>query len=495
MVKGWGDSSDEEDETVTDKPPRQQDVFQDPPHILKKQAPPASEDAAAAVPNDPAAAAGTTAAGSGSEDPAAPPPAAVPTPKPPKVFEYPTEAPYTAFVGNLPYSVATNEDLTDAMNSLVQKKLGEADAATIVFQNAKLIVDRQNGNRPKGFGYIEVETVDQLRHLMKLANVRCELDGRRIQLDVATRKPTTTHNTNPSSTSSSSFRDRRSFRNSAGEAADHPVDGTKFRGGVFASPEATAAAAIEESPASPRERSSLKLKPRSKPVAEGEDNNDTNNASSSSIFGQAKPRDEGSWRERRDSERDMEKNKPAAAGATEKQPMAAVVGNKDALPSRGGGRGREARGGRDFSSGRGRGESGREGRGRDGGGRGRDGGGGREVGRGREGGRESGGRGREGAAREGGRGREGRGREVGRGRDGAGRGREGGGRGRDGGGRGRDGGRGREGGRSAKPAAKPKPVVAAPAPAPAPVPAPVVEEAPKKPKNKFDLLAFDSDSD
>ena len=50
----------------------------------------------------------------------------------------------------------------------------------------------------------------------------------------------------------------------------------------------------------PKERTALKLQPRSKPVTEGE----SNGGSQSNIFGGAKARDEESWQDRRRQERE-----------------------------------------------------------------------------------------------------------------------------------------------------------------------------------------------
>lgn len=320
MVRGWGDSSDEEDDKEEEEIPKEPT---DPP---KKEIPKEATDPPKEEPHDEGVGTTEEAVQRSEEAPREPPK--------PKVFEFPSEPPYTAYVGNLPYSIADAEQFATAVLDNVQQHL---QIDTIVVKEAKLIMDHQSG-RPKGFGYLEVETVDQLKDLMKLAG-RAQIDGRRINFDVSMRKQ-----------SRGSF--RRSFRQEEGRGQ---VDGNSFRGGKFAK---------EETNEDPRQRPSLKLKPRSKPV-----DGDSNNTSTSSIFGGGKARDEGSWRERRDSERDLDKGR---------------------------GGGREGRGGgRDGGRGGGRegGRSGGRDGGRDGGGRGR----GRNSARGREGGRgRDGGRSREG---------------------------------------------------------------------------------------------------
>lgn len=76
---------------------------------------------------------------------------------PPKEYNWPSEPPFTAYVGNLPYSVKESEELSQAIQDL----LGDRFQATVSITKSRLAIDRQD-NRPRGFGYVEVETVDDV---------------------------------------------------------------------------------------------------------------------------------------------------------------------------------------------------------------------------------------------------------------------------------------------------------------------------------------------
>lgn len=77
--------------------------------------------------------------------------------EPPKEYVWPTEPPYTAYVGNLPFSIKESDDLSHGVEDLVQDRF--QTRVTVV--NSRLALDRQDG-RPRGFGYIEVETVEDV---------------------------------------------------------------------------------------------------------------------------------------------------------------------------------------------------------------------------------------------------------------------------------------------------------------------------------------------
>ncbi|KIM27478.1 hypothetical protein M408DRAFT_329937 [Serendipita vermifera MAFF 305830] len=79
----------------------------------------------------------------------------------------PTQPPYTAFVGNLPF------DITDT-------ELGDHFKPNEV-KSAKIIRDRED--KPKGFGYVEFTTVDGLKNALTMT--MSQLAGRSIRVSVA----------------------------------------------------------------------------------------------------------------------------------------------------------------------------------------------------------------------------------------------------------------------------------------------------------------------
>ncbi|KAJ2614448.1 Eukaryotic translation initiation factor 4B [Coemansia sp. RSA 1804] len=85
---------------------------------------------------------------------------------------FPTEPPFTAFVGNLPL---------DTDETLVREVFG-AGAAEGGVKTVRLIQNRETG-RLKGFGYVEFETADALRAAVAKDGV--ELGGRPLRIDVS----------------------------------------------------------------------------------------------------------------------------------------------------------------------------------------------------------------------------------------------------------------------------------------------------------------------
>lgn len=76
---------------------------------------------------------------------------------PPKEYDWPTEPPFTAYVGNLPYSIKDSDELTHGIEDLLHDRF----QATARIERSRLAIDRQE-NRPRGFGYIELETVEDV---------------------------------------------------------------------------------------------------------------------------------------------------------------------------------------------------------------------------------------------------------------------------------------------------------------------------------------------
>jgi len=278
-----------------------------------------------------------------------------------RVYEYPSEPPFTAYVGNLAYSLTEPDDLAAEVQALASEKL----SASIRVVDARIMKDRQNNDRPRGFGYVTVETLEMLKQLMELnaaAHGEPQIAGRRVSFDVSNQA---------GNRRNSGYRNSTHSNGGGRRASENSIDGTKFRGGRYANqnPRASASSAGSSSDDKPAQRPSLKLKPRTKPVEEGD-----LSGSQSNIFGGAKARDETSWKERRASETKSATSTTSASGADAPGGDHATGGADHKQPARResghnhkgrGGRGRGEQGGRGREggrgSGRGRGEGGRGG--------------------------------------------------------------------------------------------------------------------------------------
>jgi translation initiation factor 4B len=234
-------------------------------------------------------------------------------PSKPRVYDLPSQPPFTAYVGNLAYSIQEADDLAIAVADVVKEYLN----ADIRIVHARVMKDKMNHYKSRGFGYVEVETLDMLQTILQLNEVPdAMLAGRKIQVDTATgsgsnnqRRGGSFRNSNNNNTYNSNRRDSASNNRGIPD-----IDGSKFRGGRYShknqrnsSTEAgggnnndkeDAAAATAEPPT---QRTSLKLKPRSKPLVL---ETGTEESKNESIFGGAKARDEQAWRERRHSEKE-----------------------------------------------------------------------------------------------------------------------------------------------------------------------------------------------
>jgi len=76
---------------------------------------------------------------------------------PPKEYNWPTEPPFTAYVGNLPYSIKDSDDLSRGIEDILHDRF----QASVRIVQSRLAIDRQE-NRPRGFGYLEVETLEDV---------------------------------------------------------------------------------------------------------------------------------------------------------------------------------------------------------------------------------------------------------------------------------------------------------------------------------------------
>ena len=79
--------------------------------------------------------------------------------EPPKEYEWPTEPPFTAYCGNLPFAIKESRDLDMA----IQDVLHDRFQASVTIVHSRLATDRET-NKPRGFGYIELETVEDVSY-------------------------------------------------------------------------------------------------------------------------------------------------------------------------------------------------------------------------------------------------------------------------------------------------------------------------------------------
>jgi len=179
----------------------------------------------------------------------------------PRTYDFPDRPPFTAFIGNLAYSLKDPEDLKAAVAKCAAETLGQE----LNIVGARIALDRDGKHR--GFGYIELETLDELKMLMQLNDSQGTVGGRKVQVDTSNGKQ--------------NGRKNHQRRSNGGD-----VDGSNFRGGKFGS--------RNKDDSTPAERPSLKLAPRTKKSEDGE-----KAAGSTNIFGGAKARDASAWEERK----------------------------------------------------------------------------------------------------------------------------------------------------------------------------------------------------
>ncbi|KAG7350664.1 hypothetical protein IV203_010024 [Nitzschia inconspicua] len=294
MIKSWADhcSSDEED-SVADDP--QEELVDDTAAKLHL-----SDDALAAVPVSP--------------DEVVPP--AVPEER---VYDFPAQPPFTAFIGNLSYQIKDEAMLMEAVSTLVKERLSEP----VNFMGGRVAYHRTDPNgKHRGFGYAEVETLDQLKLLMTLnQDADAMIAGRKVQLDTANHQNQNNYNNNnrrgPQANRGSFQRgggDNRGPPEDGGSADIGTIDGSRFRGGKFNNLNRSDNKRrgsnrnsfqnndnrdneLQDAAGPPAQRPSLKLAPRTKPVEATE----SSASSGSNIFGGARARDEQAWQQKRAS--------------------------------------------------------------------------------------------------------------------------------------------------------------------------------------------------
>ena len=214
---------------------------------------------------------------------------------------FPTEAPFTAYVGNLPFD-KIESDL-------------EALFSGMAISNVRLMRDRDSG-QSKGFGYVEFSDDASLREALNANGM--EVDGRTIKVDVAQRDRGNNNNNrrggygrNDDDPRYRNFQrgnyNNRGFNNSNNRYNRRDRSGSGNRSFDDLPKELTE----EERAARPK----LLLKKRTKPIS---DNTLATSSPKSSIFGEAKPRDETKFLAQQKEIEEREAARSAALLAKEK---------------------------------------------------------------------------------------------------------------------------------------------------------------------------------
>jgi RNA recognition motif-containing protein len=245
-------------------------------------------------------------------------------PPPKKEYDWPSEPPFTAYVGNLSYKLSEPAMLAEGIVKLAKDQL----KTDVTIVDSRLARNRQGEDqeRHRGFGYIQFETLEQLKAVVEgLGGFK--LAGRPIQLDTANQSYVGARKNN-----SQRDNNRRQSNN-----RDAP-DGSKFRGGRFSGNKDNNRGGSESEV--PAQRTSLKLQPRSKKTEEN------GGGSASNIFGSGKARAEGSGRGKSETEK--------SGGSQDRMgPRGGKDNNKDNKDRRNSGRGGGAgRGRRDGGRGK-----------------------------------------------------------------------------------------------------------------------------------------------
>mmetsp|Transcript_32719 Transcript_32719/g.48449 ORF Transcript_32719/g.48449 Transcript_32719/m.48449 type:complete len:377 (-) Transcript_32719:2471-3601(-) len=231
--------------------------------------------------------------------------------RPKKEFVLPERPPFTAFVGNLAFSVKNPDELGQRIAELTMERFGKEINVTA----SRVAIDRRDGKH-KGFGYVEVESLDHLKAVLELDDGQSMVAGRPIHLDVAQAQ---------SYQRSGSEVSRGSFASRSSSFGTGEIDASKFQGGRHVNKKGDSFRRQGSSSSDiPQQRPSLKLQPRRK------DRDDQPKGSpSSNIFGGAKPRDGETWERGRSSVKVPEKEAKGQPPQGE---------NKERRSSRSGGR-------------------------------------------------------------------------------------------------------------------------------------------------------------
>jgi len=194
---------------------------------------------------------------------------------------FPTEPPFTAYVGNLSFNV-------------VEDDLYSFFGAECKVNNVRLLSNKEN-NRPKGFGYVEFGDLDSLKRAVA-KNGEPFLE-RPLRIDVAEAKP-----------------EEKQQSGGWNRSFDRPAK--SFSQPNYSNSEFSRNREESSSDQPPKERPKLDLKPRSETTPKPIDEADTSYASSkSNPFGEAKPRDENAFLKKKEEGED-----PNTTSETTKSP-------------------------------------------------------------------------------------------------------------------------------------------------------------------------------
>lgn len=86
---------------------------------------------------------------------------------PPREFILPSQPPYTAFVGNVPYDIRNSNDLGREVERLLcERQCPLAQRLT----DARLMMEK-GSNMSRGYGYVEFETQEEVRFIYFCADL------------------------------------------------------------------------------------------------------------------------------------------------------------------------------------------------------------------------------------------------------------------------------------------------------------------------------------
>lgn len=193
--------------------------------------------------------------------------------------QLPTQPPFTAYLRNLNFKIRDEQTLADEVQRLADSRYRMLENKDLIHVlGARFGMDRNTGSR-KGYGYVDVENVEELKLLLSLNDGLSVIMDRPVKIELA-----------------QSSRNKKSWnsRNNRENQTVPDVDGSAFQGGRFANRDKKNQNnnhGRDKKDTSPRQRPTLQLKPRTVPAHE---ESTTGSSSRSNIFGRARPRNENS---------------------------------------------------------------------------------------------------------------------------------------------------------------------------------------------------------
>ena len=81
---------------------------------------------------------------------------------PEKQFDLPTHPPFTAFVGNIPNKLRSNQEFGDELDFMLNKRRVMVEGRGVLkAREVRLMIHRDTGES-KGFGYVEFDSADEV---------------------------------------------------------------------------------------------------------------------------------------------------------------------------------------------------------------------------------------------------------------------------------------------------------------------------------------------